>query len=136
MADRVEVAKQLLEAFANRDVDRLLSLCTADADFRTRVSVLDDSHFSGHDGVRAWLAAVDEQYEHYEVVDCEFQAGSDDSVLVSCRLRLRYQGDRYGMSRTGHGVLHVDDGGSITAFTSYRDRRDAVRAAGLDGQSR
>jgi ketosteroid isomerase-like protein len=125
LAERVTVARAVMEGFAARDRDRLLALFTPDAEFWTRVTVLDGPHFRGHDGVRAWLRAVDEQYDRYEVVD---------AVLVSCRLRMRYKGDRYGMVRTAHWVFRVDeDRGCVVSFTSFRDRSEAVEAAGLAG---
>ena len=121
-----------MEAFAARDQRRLLTLFTPDAEFWTRVTVLDGPHFSGHDGVRAWLQAVDEQYDRYEIVDGEYQAGAGDAVLVACRLRMRYKGDRYGMARTAHWVFCVDeDRGCVVSFRSFRDRSEALEAAGL-----
>jgi ketosteroid isomerase-like protein len=132
LAARVSVAKAVLEGFAARDQDRLLALFTPDAEFRTRVTVLDGPDFRGHDGVRAWLQAVEEQYDRYEVVDVEYQAGAGDTVLVCCRLRMRYKGDRYGMARIAHWVFHVDeDRGCVVSFTSFRDRGEALEAAGL-----
>jgi ketosteroid isomerase-like protein len=129
LAERVTVARAVMEGFAARDRDRLLALFTPDAEFWTRVTVLDGPHFSGHDGVRAWL-----QYDRYEVVDAEYEAGAGDAVLVSCRLRMRYKGDRYGMVRTAHWVFRVDEAsGCVVSFTSFRDRSEAVEAAGLAG---
>jgi ketosteroid isomerase-like protein len=132
VADRVEVARAVIEAFARRDGDRLLTLFTPDAEFWTRVLVLSDPHFKGHDAVRAWLGAVDEKYDRYEILDVEYLSGAGDSVVVSCRLSLRYRGDSHGMSRSVHWVMHVDEGvGQLRLFTSYRDRAEALDAAGL-----
>jgi SnoaL-like domain len=131
VGDRIGVAKAVMQGFADRDVDRLLPLFTPDADFRTRVDVTGEAHFSGHEGVRAWLAAVDEKYDEYEILDEEYQAGRDDTVVMSCRLRLRYAGDRYGMSRMAYWMFRVDDEGCVKAFTSFRDLADAYAAAGV-----
>ena len=55
-----------------------------------------------------------------------------DAVLVACRLRMRYNGDRYGMARTAHWVFCVDeDRGCVVSFRSFRDRSEALEAAGL-----
>jgi ketosteroid isomerase-like protein len=137
VADKVEVARAIVEGFAERDVDRLLSLFTPDVKFRTRVDVIGEPDFTGHDGVRAWLAAVDEKYDNYEVLDAEYRPGEGDAVVVSCRLRLRYAGDRYGMSRMAYWVIRVDEAqGGVVDFTSFRDRSEALAAAGLsDGDA-
>lgn len=133
MADKVGVARAVMEGFAERDVDRLLSLFTPDVQFRTRVDVIGEPDFRGHDGARAWLDAVDERYDNFEVLDAEYRPGTGDAVLVSCRLRLRYAGDRYGMSRVAYWVIRVDERqGGVAAFTSFRDFSEAVAAAGLD----
>jgi len=134
VADRVGVARAVLDGFKARDVDCLLSLFTPDAEFRTRVDVIGSSHFTGHDGVRAWLAAVDRQFDRYEVVDADCRLGAADAVLVCCRLRLQHAGDRYGMSRMAYWVFRVDeDRGCVVAFTSFRDLDEALAAAGLSG---
>jgi ketosteroid isomerase-like protein len=134
--DKISVARAVMEGFATRDVDRLLSLLTPDAEFRTRVDVIGEPDFRGHDGARAWLAAVDEKYDRFEVVDPEYQQGAGDAVVVSCRLRLRYAGDRYGMSRQAHWVFRVDDERDcVVAFTSFRDLSEALAAAGVNGDA-
>lgn len=120
-----------MDGFADRDLERLLPLFKPDVQFRTRVDVIGESHFTGHEGVRAWLAAVDEKYDRYEVVDDDYQPGASDAVFVSCRLRLRHAGDRYGMSRLAYWVFRVDQHGCVVAFTSFRDRGEALAAAGL-----
>lgn len=131
VADRIEVAQAVMRGFAERDIDRLLTLFTPDADFRTRIDVMGEPHFTGHEGVRAWLEAVDEKYDNYEVLDEEYREGQDDTVVVSCRLRMRHAGVRYGMSRMAYWMFRVDDDGCVTAFTSFRDLEDALAAAGL-----
>jgi hypothetical protein len=132
VADKLSVARAVVEGFEARDQERLLSLFSPHAEFFTRVLVLDEHHFKGHDGVRQWLDAVDETYERYEIVDPEFAEGAGDAVVVSCRLSLQYRGDTYGMSRAVHWVFRVDEAsGCIQSFTSFRDRSEALEAAGL-----
>ena len=134
VSGKVAVAQAVMDGFASRDLDGLLTLFEPDVEFQTRVDVIGENRFGGHDGVRAWLAAVDEKYDRYEIVDDEYREGSRDTVVVSCRLRLRYKGDRYGMSRLAYWVFRVDgDGGRVVAFTSFRDLSDALAAAGLSG---
>lgn len=126
------MARGVLDGFAGRDVERLVSLFSPDVHFRTRVDVMGQVDFSGHDGVRAWLAAVDTTYDHFEVVDAEYLTGEGDAVVVSCHLRLRYAGDQYGMARVAYWVFRVDENrGVVIAFTSYRDESEARAAAGL-----
>jgi ketosteroid isomerase-like protein len=128
----MSVARAVLEGFAARDRERLPTLFAPDVEIRTRVDVTGEWHFRGHDGVRAWLSAVDEKYDRFDVLDAEYEAGAGDAVLVACRLRLQYAGDRYGMSRLAYWVFRVDeDAGLVLTFTSYRDLTDARAAAGL-----
>jgi len=134
-ADRVAVAQAVLEGFAARDVERLTSLFSPDAEFRTRVDVTGEAHFAGHDAARTWLAAVDNQYDVYEVADAEYRSGAGDAVVVSCRLRLRYAGDRYGMARMAYWVFRVDEArGCVVTFTSYRDLSEALADAGVSDE--
>src|SRR4051812_11366005 len=132
VADKVRVARAVVDGFSARDHGRLLTLFTPDVEFSTRVDVTGETQFRGHDGVRAWLNAVDEKYDRFEIVDCEYGSGAGDAVFASCRLSLRFAGDRYGMSRAAYWVFHVDaQVGRIRSFTSFRDRGEALAAAGL-----
>jgi len=132
VADKMNVAQAVMDGFAARDHESLLSLFWPDAEFSTRVDVTGETRFSGHDGVQAWLDAVDEKYDRFEVVDCEYRSGAGDAVLVSCRLRLRFAGDRYGMSRVGYWVFRVEGTpGRVRSFRSFRDHSAALADAGL-----
>jgi ketosteroid isomerase-like protein len=131
-ADKVSVAQAVVDGFAARDQERLLALFRPDAEFATRVDVTGQTRFQGHEGVRAWLEAVDERFERYELVDCEYRSGAADRVFVTCRLRLQFAGDRYGMARLAYWVFRVDEAaGRVRSFTSFRDRHEAEAAAGL-----
>jgi ketosteroid isomerase-like protein len=131
-ADKIDVARAMVEGFAARDTDRLLSIYAPDAEFYTRVTILPERDFKGHDAVREWLAAADRDYDRIELVDPEYVAGADDNVLMTCRLSLQYRGDNYGQSRIVYWVVRVDqDSGLITWFKSFRDEHEALEAAGL-----
>jgi len=132
LADRVSVARAVLEGFASRDRERLPTLFAPEVELQTRVDVMGEWRFTGHDGIRAWLAAVDDKYDRFDVVDAEYEEGADDAVVVVCRLRLQYAGDRYGMSRLAYWVFRIDaERGLVVTFTSYRDLAEARAAAGL-----
>ena len=132
MADAVDVARAMLEAFAGRDTERLVTMFSPDVDLWTRVKVLEDRHFYGLDGVREWLDSVDEQFERFEVLEPEFIEGRAESVYVSCRLSMRHRGDDYGQARSLHWVMTVDEQrGVIVSFRSFRDRAEALAAAGV-----
>ncbi len=125
------VAKALFEGFAARDKEQLLPLFSRDVELWTRVQVLPERHFKGLDAVDDWLRTVDDEFDHFEIVDPQYKLGSGGAVMVSSQLSLRYAGDSYGQARRVHWVLRVDDGGLISSFRSFRDRSEALRAAGI-----
>jgi len=127
----ISVAQAVIDGFAARDTERLVSLFTPDVQFDTRVDVIGAWRFRGHEGVRAWLAAVDEKYELFEVVEADYRPGAGDAVFVSCHLRLQFAGDQYGMARQLYWVFRVNDAGRISSFTSFRDLEEALADAGL-----
>jgi hypothetical protein len=132
VAGKVGVARAVVDGFARRDHEQLLSLFAPSAEFQTRVDVVGAPNFAGHDGVRAWLDAVDDKYDRFEIVDAEYRAGADDAVVVSCHLRMQFAGERYGMVRRLYWVFRVDARGHVYSFTSFRDLDDALAAAGVD----
>jgi ketosteroid isomerase-like protein len=132
VAEKLSVAQGVVEGFLDRDHERLLTLFTPDVEFATRVDVMGETTFRGHSGVRAWLEAVDDKYDRFEIADCEYDSGAGDAVFVACRLSLRFTGDRYGMSRAVYWVFRVnEEAGRVRSFTSFRDRSEALAAAGL-----
>jgi ketosteroid isomerase-like protein len=132
LGQHVSVARALVEGFEARDEERLLALFSPDVRFWTRVQVLEDRHFEGLDGVRAWLRAVDEKWDRYEIRDACYCTGEGGQVLVSGRLSLRYRGDTYAQSRAVQWVLTMDDRSRIVSFRSFRDADEARTAAGVN----
>jgi hypothetical protein len=128
---KVGVARAVIEGFGARDHERLLSLFAPDVEFHTRVDVVGEPDFRGHDGVRAWLDAVDDKYDRFEIFDAEYRPGAGDAVFVSCHLRLQFAGEKYGMARRLYWVFRTDESELISAFTSFRDVDEALAAAGL-----
>jgi len=128
---KASVARAVVEGFGARNREQLLSLFAPDVEFHTRVDVVGAPDFSRHEGARAWLDAVDERYDRFEIVDAEYRPGAGDAVFVSCHLRLQFAGDKYGMARQVYWVFRIDESGLVSAFTSFRDVDEALAAAGL-----
>jgi ketosteroid isomerase-like protein len=135
-ADKLSVARGLVEGFTTRDQARLLSLFSPDVEFWTRVLVLSDHHFQGHDAVREWLRSVEEQFDRFEIVEAEYLTGTDDTVLIAGRISMQGAGENYGQQRAVHWVIRVDETrGVITSFQSFGDDDEARQAAGLSDAS-
>jgi ketosteroid isomerase-like protein len=132
LTHRVGIVRAFLDAFARRDEGRLLSLLAPDAQFSTRVHVLPELQFTGRDAVGARFRVVDEEYDRFEVLDASYRQGAGDAVLVTCRLSLRFKGERFGQARESNWLFRVDEErGQVSSIRSYRDPGDAMRAAGL-----
>jgi ketosteroid isomerase-like protein len=122
----------MVDAFSRRDQAKLVTLFSPDVELWTRVQVLSDKHFTGLDGVRDWLDAVEEGYDRFEIIDPTYTTGTDGAVVMSSRLSIQYAGDSYGQSRSVHWVLRVDEErGLIVSFRSFRDRAEALEEAGV-----
>jgi ketosteroid isomerase-like protein len=61
-----DLVRRALEAFAARDVERLLATLAPDVEWRPYSTVWETS-FTGHDGVRRWMAEVTALWSELDV---------------------------------------------------------------------
>jgi ketosteroid isomerase-like protein len=54
----IELVLSCFDAFRARDVEALLEMLAPDVEVRSLMTEAERIHYHGHDGVRAWLAAV------------------------------------------------------------------------------
>ena len=127
----IQLISALYDAFTARDVERLLSLTTADLEFFPPVTasrVERAEPYRGHDGMRRYFQDVSRVWRELEVSAHEFR-DLGDRVLVFGRVYARGEGG-YISDSPAQWLWRVD-GGLISWGRVFTNRAEALEAAGV-----
>jgi ketosteroid isomerase-like protein len=127
----VEIALRQLEAFNRRDTDAVVAFVSPDVEwedsmFRTAPARV----HRGRAALREWLDQILEPWESIRVEAEEIYKGSDGRVFA--HLLLTARGVASGVETQLHGwIVLWFANGEITRRRVFRDRAEALEAAGL-----
>ena len=132
--ENVEIAKRVVEAFNGRDAAAASELTTPDFEwFPAMATSVEGGSYRGDEGIRRYLAEVNETWDELRLVVDEFRELDDErvAVLVHGTGRGKASGLEYSpeMTRTAH-LFHVQ-GGKVVKFLFYLDRDRAHADLGL-----
>jgi ketosteroid isomerase-like protein len=127
--EKADLVRSAYERLNQRDIEGLVALC--DETFLLDMSerVFNPDTYRGHDGIRRFCADVDEAWETYHWT-VEEALAADDSVVAM----LHCQGtSRHGGPQVDWRVawLWIVQGGKALSIRFFRNRADALEAAGL-----
>jgi ketosteroid isomerase-like protein len=130
----VEVVRRIHDAAMRRDVETVLALYDPDVELdASRVQIVGQNSYRGHDGLRRFFA---EWHEAWESIDYSFEelidAGDQVISVVTRRARGRASGADVEWPLA---LVWTVRGGKVTRLAWFRSREDAVEAAGLPGRS-
>jgi ketosteroid isomerase-like protein len=127
--ENVEVVRRAHEALNSGDMDALVGLC--DLAFRLDMSdrILNPAVYDGHDGIRRFHAEVREVWETYTWEPEELRT-SGNQVVALLRSSGMGRGSGIELERQT-AMLWTVQGKRLTSMTFFRDRANALEAAGL-----
>src|ERR1700680_1349640 len=129
--DRVDVAKQVVDAYNRRNVDGAFAeLLTPDFEwYPAIVRALDGGGYRGREGVERFVADTSENWEELQIVAEEFR---DLGARVPTLGRLKGRGKGSGVpvdtSLASVSDFRVD---RIWRYRVYHDHAEGLRVAGL-----
>jgi len=131
--DKVDVARQVIDAYNRRDVDGLFAeLATPDFEYYPGiVRALDGGGYRGREGVERFAVDTSENWEELQSIPEEFRDLSD-RVLVLGRMRGRGKGSGVPVDQPYVAILDFR-GDRIWRSRIYLDRLEGMQAAGLSG---
>jgi ketosteroid isomerase-like protein len=128
--DNVELVYRAFDAVNRRDIDGFLALMSPEIIFIPRLVSVEGGELRGHDGVREWWASIFGAFPDFEATVLEARAVGGTTIS-----RMMYRGSGGGSSAPFEEsiwlVSNWQDGKSVWA-KSFRDRAEALEAAGLD----
>src|SRR5215216_3829053 len=126
--ENVEVVRRAISAVNKRDVDAYLSLCAPDVELINPVAAIEGSN-RGEEGVRRFFDGLREATTEFEMEVERLRSLDDHRVLAWLTLHLESErGFRQTQPLTN---LYELDGGKLVRVRVFRNRDEALEAAGL-----
>jgi ketosteroid isomerase-like protein len=130
MSARTDIVRRAHDALNRGDAEGLAALCATD--FRLDMSdrVFNPEVYSGHDGIRRFLADVHEVWETFTWEPTEVKE-TDDVVLALVRSIGHARGSGLNIDRHSAMLWRIPEE-TLLALTFYRDPSAARSAADID----
>ena len=126
----LELAGEVVEAVASRDVPRLMQLTDPDVEWRPfATGLMEEGAYRGHDGIRQYVADLKDAWELLEAhLDDGLAVGS--MVLLVGRLRYRGRGSGIETESQAGWVIKVREG-KVLSMRAFREPDKAIEELGL-----
>jgi ketosteroid isomerase-like protein len=122
----LQAARRGFEAFNARDVNELIALADPDCEWLPFRAQLEGGSYLGHDGVRRFVADMEEDWSEFQIELDELSDHGEDVLLIG-RVRAVARGSGLAVNNRVGFVLSYRDG-RIHRLVSYSDP-DAARSA-------
>jgi ketosteroid isomerase-like protein len=132
--DNVELVREGYARWQAGDYDLLLDFFLAnaapDVELYSRLGGLSGAPYRGHDGVRSWLAEIQETFERFEPwVDDAREAGEDRVVAIG---GIRFRARESGVDMAERlGWVYEFRNGQLCRMMFYGSPGEALKAVGL-----
>jgi ketosteroid isomerase-like protein len=128
--ENVEIVKRLYGFWLDRDFSTIADLVNPDAVLDLSRNVFNPGIHRGLDGFRRFVEEIDETWEDFRITPEEF-VDAGINVFVAYRISGKGRGSGVEANMRVFGVWTLR-GGRVSRFAGgYRDRTDALEAAGL-----
>jgi ketosteroid isomerase-like protein len=132
--ENVEVVRAAYACWQEGDYDALLDFflrtSAHDVELHSRFGGLAGEPYRGHDGVRAWLADIQENFERFEPWLDDARDAGDDRVVALGGISFRARESGVDMDERMGWVQEFRDG-LLRRMLFYGSHREALEAAGL-----
>jgi uncharacterized protein len=127
----VDLVREALDAFNGCDIDRLLEHIHPNLEFVSHLAGGEGGVYQGPPGLRRYFVDLERQWSEIVRLPEEF-IDAGDSVVAVYRVRAlgRVSGVKLDQRFATVFIVHS---GKIGGIQTYRDRRQALEAAGLAG---
>jgi uncharacterized protein len=130
--ENVEVVRRASRFWIERDFSQMPELLDPEVVIDLSRNVFNPDVYRGYDGVKRYVKAVDEMWDRFEARIEEVIDG-DDTVVTATRISGVGRGSGVQVEMHLFQVVTLRDGRVLRLTGGYRDRDEALQAAGLRG---
>jgi ketosteroid isomerase-like protein len=128
--ERVEIVRTAYEAMNNRAFERMSEFLHPEVEFDLSRNVLNPDVYRGYEGVERLVGAIEDvwsdfRFEIQELID------AGDQVVAGITISGRGRGSGVVTEMGVFNVVTLRDGKVLRVVGGYRERADALEAAGL-----
>jgi len=131
-ADNLKKLNAGVSALNRRDVEGMLAILHPDVRLEPLRAVHDGTTYTGHEGLREWLADMTEDWEHQRVELRDVRALPSGRAVVEAVLHIRYRGSGVEVAAPGAWLCDFRDG-LVSRIRFYRDTETALQASESGG---
>ena len=127
--ENVELADQVVDAVARRDLSRLIELTHPEIEWHSFFALGEEGVYRGHDGMRRW---VSDQNDAWEILrgDVDDRLDVGDVVVLVGRIHYRGKGSGVETESPAGWMLKFREG-RLICFRAFREPEQALEALGL-----
>jgi ketosteroid isomerase-like protein len=111
-------------------LDFLLANAAPDIEIHSRFGGFSGTPYRGHDGVRAWLAEIQENFDRFEPWVDEAREAGDDQIVATGGISFRARESGVDMAER-MGWIYEFRNGRLRRMMFYGSPGEALEAAGL-----
>jgi ketosteroid isomerase-like protein len=130
--ENVELAGQVLDALARRDVSRLIDLAHPEVEwysFFAELALGKGGGYRGHDGIRQYVSDLNDAWEIVRGDVDDALEVDDVALLVG---RIHYRGKASGVeTESPAGWMFKFRDGKVLCFRAFREPAQAIESLGL-----
>jgi ketosteroid isomerase-like protein len=127
--ENMELVRRLYDAVNRGDIEGAIELTDPAVKYDLSERVFNPAVYEGHDGIRRFVADLDEVWEEFRSEPVEF-IDVGDTVVVSHRVIARGKGSGVEVELPSSSVYKLRNQ-KVFAIRMYREHADALEAAGL-----
>jgi ketosteroid isomerase-like protein len=128
----VEIVQSCYRVMEQRDWSVLPELLDPDFELDLSRNVFNPEVYRGHAGMERFATIVDDMWDDFQLVPIEF-IDAGDKIVAAVTLRGKGKGSGVEVEMTTFTVFTVRDSKIVHALGGYRDRAEALEAAGVPG---
>ncbi len=125
-----EIPRRLIDAYNRRDMDAFVELLDPNVEWIPIMAALEGRVYCGHEGVRAWIDDLDEDWEYFEPCLEDFH-DLGDRILIFGHWRARGRASGVELDNQPAAWIYKIKDGKVVWMRTFTDRAEALEAAGL-----
>jgi ketosteroid isomerase-like protein len=130
VASQAEIARQGVEAYNRGDVEALIELSDPEITMVPVRALLEGGEYRGHEGVRRFLADMEEDWERREILVDEVRDLDDGVLVLGTFTAVGRSGNEVSQPIAWHSRFRE---GKLLRMVAYTDQETALRRLGRSG---
>jgi ketosteroid isomerase-like protein len=130
VTSQAEIARQGVEAYNRGDAEALVELSDPEITMVPVRALLEGGEYRGHEGVRRFLADMEEDWERREILIDEIRELDDGVLVLGTFTAVGRSGNEVSQPVAWHSRFRE---GKLLRMVAYTDQETALRRLGRSG---